>query len=471
MTESALKELDDAASSIASSKPGTLSASLASERAEVPDISQMNLVDARRKVKSLSRDFIQKWKTKHTSPAFVLRKLVEKLGDDHTDVKSAGCSGLFGQFDGQCEKMLAHRANANTWTVDTYVEHFKNFMQDLGLAREFNQEIADALQSLKSVNKDEVKERTTDRRKNALKCRYTFKENPLGAQGFPPNLVTWFGCDVMGIAQDKDVFGCVDSLDLEFHHNEKNVVKQWSLPVLWKVDSAEEAIGNLDCCCQSKFTNTLKTTKVLKRHLMTSTALSLNMARASPVNKSEDTLPWLPATFADNQPLKAEYASTVGVPWVLAAKRWGFRGTKDNYPFWGLSHFLLGLEGSSCAMVFSLSEVLKSGGTMDGITDMLNGLTPKAAGDWMSSRCKKTNILQGDVFWVPMGSLVWLVGTSQETAITVQLPVLSTALLQSIPKDVKQELSEVYNRFLSEHQADAPWKDLAGKFGHWLSDS
>lgn len=126
------------------------------EGEDEPECSASALVEGRRSVTAESKAFLTQKQGRKSSSYHVLLGMVEKLGDDHSEVVALGCKALVGKFQDLVKQITQLKGEVAHWTTDNVRAKFQAAKSLLASANEADEALCQAVMVLKRVRLTEV---------------------------------------------------------------------------------------------------------------------------------------------------------------------------------------------------------------------------------------------------------------------------------------------------------------------------
>ena len=98
---------------------------------------------------------------------------------------------------------------------------------------------------------------------------------------------------------------------------------------------------------------------------------------------------------------------------------------------------------------------------------MFSNLSPKNACEWIEKEVVRCSLMLGEVMFIPVGYVPWIIGLSDEPSFCVCVPILSKPLIEAASK--KKAIKKAVYDGVSVDAEDAHWQEIGSKLQLWLS--
>ena len=398
----------------------------------------------------------------------ILQGLIEKLGQEHIEVKAHVAEQLLVDMTQVLNDIDTAVTASSGWDGDHFIAKYNEFYQHVQKGRELDLKIRSAGISLKGVNRAAVNVTTNDARQMALQIRAVTKARPLLNQGMPSTVISWCGEYVLGIQPDATQF-CPKTSEsvrmfkgnVQIDYTTAHLCRKQSTTDKSAYASIVNGLGNVKGILE-------KNVEALDNGFTTNPSVPTLMAQLSPGKLTTKLMPWIPPAFHDGQ-MEAQHASSIALPWVFADQTFGFRGNLDMLPLNLFSGHLYQYRGASSIISFEMSNLKMKGMSPTTLNGVLCHWTPADAKRWMMKNTQVVHLTEGDMYYVPYGTMLWTIGVSTEKAsISVWMPLMCPQLFEALDPSTSDAIRKSIDVFLETASECEPWNKYNEPLKRWI---
>ena len=196
------------------------------------------------------------------------------------------------------------------------------------------------------------------------------------------------------------------------------------------------------------------------------------LLRLAPKGAPRDTLEglaWVPEELKASGAVP-EALRQYGAPWFVAHHKATLRATAGEYPFPGLGHVLVGLQGQFWVCAWPVRILLDLDVSPAGAMTFLSGQPAKHLATFFRTHGFHFLLKPNVSAWIPYGwqAICVAMGEPDHSSLLHQ-PFMSSALASKEDTHVMQAVSEELLAFVRKNQTAAPWDKLATQFTSWLT--